>query len=45
MLQREGRERMGQVVQDLMGRGRMWTFIPREMGVLEGCGQRGRGGA
>ena len=31
---------MGQVVQDLMGHGRMWSFIPREMGVPEGCGQR-----
>ena len=29
---------MGQVVQELMGDGRMRTFIPREMGVLEGCG-------
>lgn len=34
----------GQVVQGLVGLGEDMGFFPRELGALEGCGQR-RGGA
>ena len=36
----EGREGTGQVVQGLVGHGEDLGFYPREVGALEGCGQR-----
>ena len=39
----EVREGTGQVVQGLVGLGEDMGFYPRELGALEGCGQR-RGG-
>ena len=42
--ERRGQGGDGQVVQGLMGLGEDMGFFPRELGALEGCGQR-RGGA
>lgn len=40
---REGRAERGtrKVVQGFGGQGRAWAFTPREVGALEGSGQRG----
>ena len=40
----EGREGTDQVVQGSVGRSISWIFALREMGALEGCGQRRRRG-